>query len=79
MNPVSSEKAIRLMEAENTLVFQVARKANKPQIKQAIEQLFKVKIVGVRTLTSRFGNKYAYVKFSDDHPAIDLATNLGLM
>ena len=76
--PVSSEKAIRLMEAENKLVFAVHIKANKKDIKDAIEELFKAKVKGVNTLI--VGNKKrAYVRFAPETPAIDIATNMGLM
>ncbi len=76
--PVSSEKAIRLMEAENKLVFVVDIRAGKPDIKKAVEELFKAKVVSVNTLITR-GQKRAYVRFSPETPAIDIATNLGLM
>ena len=78
-NPLSTEKSIRLMEAENTLVFVVQKKANKDQIKKAIEALFKVKVRRVNTLVTPEGKKRAYVKFSPDTPAVDIATQLGLM
>jgi large subunit ribosomal protein L23 len=76
--PVSSEKAIRLMESENKLVFVVDRKANKPSIKKAVEELFKAKVTDVNTLNVR-GQKRAYVRFAQETPAIDIATTLGLM
>ena len=76
--PVSSEKAIRLMESENKLVFIVDIKADKPNIKKAIEELFKVKVMGVNTHIIN-GQKRAYVRFAPESPAIDIATNLGLM
>lgn len=76
--PVSSEKAIRLMEAENKLIFVVDIKASKPVIKTAIEGLFKTKVVNVNTLVVN-GQKRAYVRFAPETPAIDIATNLGLM
>jgi ribosomal protein uL23 len=76
--PVSSEKAIRLMEAENKLVFVVDIKANKPAIKKAVEELFKAKVASVNTLITQ-GQKRAYVRFAPEHPAIDIATSLGLM
>ncbi len=76
--PVSSEKAIRLMESENKLVFVVNFKAKKGEIKTAIEQLFKVKVADVNTLIIN-GKKRAYVRFAPENPAIDIATNLGLM
>jgi len=67
------------MESENKLVFVVDRKANKKDIKEAIETMFKVKVKSVNTLIDPEGNKKAYVKFSEETPAIDIATQLGLM
>lgn len=77
--PLSTEKSIRLMEAENKLIFIVDKKADKREIKKAIESMFKVKITKVNTFVSTDGKKKAYIKFSDDTPAIDIATQLGLM
>jgi ribosomal protein uL23 len=77
--PLSTEKSIRLMESENKLIFIVDEKANKQEIKQAIEQMFSVKVEQVRTLNDSKGRKRAYIKFSSETPAIDLATKLGLM
>ena len=67
------------MEAENKLIFVVDRKANKQEIKQAIEEMFKVKVMKVNTTIGPDGKKKAYVKLNDDTPAIDVATKLGLM
>ena len=78
-NPLSTEKSIKLMEAENKLIFAVDEKANKKDIKEAIEKLFKVKVIGVRTLTTPKGQKRAYVKLSQETPAIDIATDIGMM
>ncbi|RMF07225.1 50S ribosomal protein L23 [Candidatus Woesearchaeota archaeon] len=77
--PLSTEKSIRLMEAENKLIFAVERKARKNEIKRAIEELFNAKVEKVNTYITPKGKKRAYVKFSDETPAIDIATNLGLM
>lgn len=77
--PLSTEKTIRLMESDNTLVFIVEIKATKPQIKEAIEKLYGVKVVRVNTTIDPKNRKKAYVKFSEESPAIDLATQLGLM
>ena len=77
--PLSTEKSIRLMESENKLVFIVDRKASKTQIKDDLEKLFKVKIKHINPLITPEGKKKAYVKFSDETPAIDLATKLGMM
>lgn len=48
-----TEKATRLQEANNQVVFEVARTANKIEIKQAIEKLFQVKVVQVNTMLYR--------------------------
>jgi large subunit ribosomal protein L23 len=77
--PLSTEKSIRLMETENKLIFVVDRKANKQEIKKALEELFKIKVIKVNTLIDGAGKKRAYVKISPETPAIDVATQLGLM
>ena len=77
--PISTEKAIRLMEAENKLVFEVDRKATKTIIKAELESMFNVKVKNVNTLIGPDAKKRAYVTFAEDTPAIDLATKLELM
>lgn len=78
-NPLSTEKSVRLMERENKLLFIVDKKADKWDIKEAVEKLFKVKVEKVTTLNDMDGKKKAYVKLSAETPAIDVATELGLM
>ena len=77
-HPLSTEKSIRLMESQNKLIFIVDIDADKGIIKKAIESMFKAKVNSVRTYISR-GEKRAYIKFADETPAIDIATQLGLM
>jgi large subunit ribosomal protein L23 len=50
--PVITEKATAVSES-NQVVFKVRRDATKPQIKAAIEELFKVKVLSVNTLTRK--------------------------
>ena len=78
-HPLSTEKSIRLMEAENKLIFVVDNNATKKEIKKAIEELFKVEVTRVNTFMNVDGEKRAYIKFSSKHPAIDIATQMGLM
>ena len=47
--PLITERAMTVKELENTLVFEVACKATKTEVKQAVEALFKVKVASVRT------------------------------
>ena len=77
--PVSTEKAIRLMEADNKLTFVVDRKAKKSEIKKALESLFKIKISKVNTYITPKGKKKAIVTLTAENPAIDIATQLGLL
>ena len=77
--PLTTEKNVKLMQSENKLVFVVDRKANKTEIKAAAESLFKVKVRKVNTLILPSGKKKAYLKLSADTPAIDIATDLGLI
>ncbi len=77
--PLSTEKSIRLMESENKLVFVVDRKSTKTEIKQAIEEMFKVKVKSVNSFITSSGQKRAYIKFAASNPAIDIATQMGLI
>jgi large subunit ribosomal protein L23 len=47
--PIITEKATMASE-QNKVVFKVARNATKPQIKEAVEKLFDVKVKSVNTL-----------------------------
>ncbi|MAH01681.1 MAG: 50S ribosomal protein L23 [Candidatus Woesearchaeota archaeon] len=76
--PLSTEKSIRLMESQNKLIFVVDIDADKKMIKTAIEDMFKAKVENIKTYVQG-GEKRAYVKFSNANPAIDIATQLGLM
>lgn len=49
IKPVVTEKSVSLMEL-NKYVFKVALSANKIENKKAVEEIFKVKVVGVNTI-----------------------------
>ena len=49
LEPIISEKSTMLQETENTYLFKVARDANKPTIKIAVEKLFEVDVQNIRT------------------------------
>jgi large subunit ribosomal protein L23 len=86
-NPVVTEKATILRDV-NTYTFRVDARANKVQIRQAVESVFEVKVESVRTLTVRpkpkrqgahqgstSSWKKAYVKLCSGE-SIDLIENL---
>ncbi len=77
-NPVSTEKAVRLMESNNVITFIVDERANKYQIKKAVENLFGVKVKKVR-IVNEGKKKKAYVGLSKESNALDVATEFGMV
>ena len=49
LRPVITEKSTELKDTNRVICFEVARSANKIEIKKAIEHLFKTKVASVRT------------------------------
>lgn len=87
LSPVITEKTTIVSE-NNQIVFEVPLEASKPEIKEAVEQLFKVSVTAVNTIrvkgkTKRFRGrpgrrkdvKKAYVTLKDGD-SIDIATGL---
>jgi ribosomal protein L23 len=56
----------------------ILEKMKATEIKKEVEELFDVKVEGIRTHTKQ-NKKIAYVKLKKDYAAIDVATKLGLM
>ena len=86
LSPHVSEKTNRVGDRYNQVTFKVLRDAAKPEIKDAVEHLFKVKVKGVTVLNvkgkrKRFGASYgrrsdwkkAYVSLETGHE-IDFLT-----
>jgi large subunit ribosomal protein L23 len=87
VSPVITEKATTASE-HNKIVFRVSRTATKPQIKEAVEKLFDVKVKSVNTLVrkgkiklfrgrpgQRSDVKSAIVTLAEGH-SIDVTTGL---
>ena len=87
--PLITEKGMTVKETQNTLVFEVAEKATKTEVKQAVETLFKVKVAAVRTSIvegkERRRGKYtgykpdwkkAYVKLKDGEKMPDYLNSI---
>jgi large subunit ribosomal protein L23 len=55
--PVITEKSTYVKENLSTLTFKVARDANKQEIKDAVQKIFKVKVDSVRTATFHGKNR----------------------
>ena len=78
-HPLSTEKSVKMIESQNKLTFIVDVDATKKDIKTAIEALFKVKVVTVHTVVTPDGKKKAYIRSAPEHPALDVATQLGMI
>jgi large subunit ribosomal protein L23 len=48
--PIVTEQSTKLIESQNRYTFKVDRKANKVEIKKAVELIFKVKVLSVNTV-----------------------------
>jgi large subunit ribosomal protein L23 len=87
VSPVITEKSTMASE-QNQVVFNVAKKATKPEIKAAVEALFGVKVTGVNTLVrkgkvkrfrgtiGRQGDVKKAIVTLADGDAIDVSTGL---
>ena len=65
--PLITEKGLAAKETDGTLVFDVAPNASKSEVKQAVEALFKVKVLNVRT-ANVLGKERRRGKFSGYKP-----------
>lgn len=87
--PIITEKGLGVKETQHTVVFEVAAQATKTEIKQAVQQIFKVKVADVRTANfpgkmrrrGRFEGyrrdwKKAYVKLAAGEKMIEYAENV---
>lgn len=77
--PLSSESAIKTIEDQNALVFIVDKRARKPAIRKACQDLYNIKVSKVNTLITPKGNKKAYVVLSKAHDALEIANKIGIM
>jgi large subunit ribosomal protein L23 len=87
VSPAITEKSTMASE-QNQVIFNVARKASKPEIKAAVEALFNVKVTAVNTLVrkgkvkrfrgtvGRQGDVKKAVVTLADGQSIDVATGL---
>jgi large subunit ribosomal protein L23 len=87
--PIITEKGLDQKEEKSILCFEVDVNANKRDVKEAIEKLFKVKVASVKTLSfygkerrrGRYSGykrdwKKAYVKLKPGEKMIEYAENL---
>ncbi|MGE5236371.1 MAG: 50S ribosomal protein L23 [Acidobacteriota bacterium] len=67
LRPVVTEKTADAKESTNTVCFQVARDANKIEIRHAVEALFGVKVIDVRVLNMT-GKQRRFGRYTGQRP-----------
>jgi len=77
LHPFVTEKTMNFMDKNNAIEFVVRRNANKKTIKEAVEQMFEVKVANVNTRITKKG-KHAIVKFTPEFKAEDIGMRIGI-
>ncbi|WP_137284882.1 50S ribosomal protein L23 [Halorussus salinisoli] len=76
--PWVTEKAMNEMDFENKLQFIVDLDADKPEIREEIENQYEVTIEKVNTMVTMNGDKKATVTLSEDDDAQEVASRIGV-
>lgn len=62
IKPIVTEKSNKLTEARRTYAFRVSRKANKLEVKKAVEEFYGVSVVDVNTIVVPGKTKNRFTK-----------------
>jgi len=85
LRPLITEKTTLMQERENTVCFEIDRRANKIQVRKAVEELFDVQVTGVhivnrmgkpimrygRVVSHRPATRKAYVKLAQGSKTLE--------
>ncbi|MCW4000395.1 MAG: 50S ribosomal protein L23 [Candidatus Bathyarchaeota archaeon] len=77
--PLMTESASLMVEKDNKLIFMVNLKADKADIKRAVETMYEVKVKRINLLITPQGEKKAFVKLMPEFRASDVAIKLGIL
>ncbi|KAI3500293.1 hypothetical protein L1887_36112 [Cichorium endivia] len=77
--PLVTEAAIQMIVKENTLVFMVDVRANKKDIRNAFENMLKIKTKKINTLINYDGTKKAYIQLSPENQATTVARKMKIL
>jgi len=72
-----TEKSMDEMERQNKLEFVVDRRANRAEIKAAVESIYQCKVAKINTKIVRIG-KIATVKFAKEFSSEDIGSRAGV-
>ncbi|MEM3215866.1 MAG: 50S ribosomal protein L23 [Candidatus Micrarchaeaceae archaeon] len=79
MYPLATEKAINMVDRNNTITYIIVLNATKQQVKKEFEERFAVKVKKVNISISDNNTKKAYVTLDKAYKASDLALKLKLL
>jgi ribosomal protein L23 len=74
--PITTEKAVGMIERENKMLFVVDSRVNRKQVKEAVEKTYNVKVEKVNIMNAIDGRKKAFVKLAKGYSADDIAAKL---
>lgn len=57
IRPIITEKSLKLMEEDNKVTFEVAKTANKVEVRKAVEALFNVTVTNVNIMNTKAQKK----------------------
>eukprot|EP01104_Vermistella_antarctica_P020493 TRINITY_DN8777_c0_g3_i1.p1 TRINITY_DN8777_c0_g3~~TRINITY_DN8777_c0_g3_i1.p1 ORF type:complete len:164 (+),score=55.44 TRINITY_DN8777_c0_g3_i1:45-494(+) len=77
--PLTTESAVKKIDETNTLTFIVDKRANKHQIRAAVQSMYEIRAEKVNTLIRPDGEKKAYVRLTQDYDALDIANKIGIL
>ncbi|OYT53459.1 MAG: 50S ribosomal protein L23 [Candidatus Altiarchaeales archaeon ex4484_2] len=77
--PLMGEKATLLRERENKLTFIVNSKANRSDVKKAVEDLYDVGVLKTNIMWTTEGKKKAHVRLSPEYNAEEIASHFGVL
>jgi large subunit ribosomal protein L23 len=79
MYPISTEKAIGMIERSNTIIYVVDIRAKKAEIKKEFEKVFNVKVDSIGIIRTIDNKKKAVIKINKEQKASDIALKLKLI
>lgn len=77
--PLVTEKTMDQTDKENKLAFVVSRNANKNEIKEAVEKMYKVKVSKVNTVITHKGVKKALIQLKPEFSTEDILSKSGVV
>ncbi|MCL4364862.1 MAG: 50S ribosomal protein L23 [Candidatus Marsarchaeota archaeon] len=77
--PISTEKALNMIDRNNTITYVVDFRSRKDDIRKEFEETFGVKVDRINTAISIKNNKRAYIRMKKEFKASDVARKLKLV